>query len=94
MTMKKRCTEAQIAFALRQAASGTALVEIIRRMGCDGADVSLMDESIHPNRSPRDSSVPTVGGGELSVEAPLCGSDLLWGQVPNNLTMLNVFPEY
>jgi putative transposase len=31
--MKKRFTEAQIAFALRQAASGTAVAEIIRRMG-------------------------------------------------------------
>ena len=31
--MKKRFTEAQIAFALRQAAGGTAVAEIIRRMG-------------------------------------------------------------
>jgi len=31
--MKKRLTETQIAFALRQAASGTAVVEIIRRTG-------------------------------------------------------------
>jgi putative transposase len=31
--MKKRYTEAQIAFALRQAASGTPVVEIVRKMG-------------------------------------------------------------
>jgi putative transposase len=31
--MKKRFTEAQIAFALRQAASGTAVAEITRKMG-------------------------------------------------------------
>lgn len=31
--MKKRFTEAQIAFALRQAASGTAIGEITRKMG-------------------------------------------------------------
>ena len=31
--MKKRFTEAQIAFALRQAANGTAVAEIIRKMG-------------------------------------------------------------
>lgn len=31
--MKKRFTEAQIVFALRQAASGTAVAEIIRKMG-------------------------------------------------------------
>ncbi len=31
--MKKRYTEAQIAFALRQAASGTSAAEICRKMG-------------------------------------------------------------
>lgn len=31
--MKKRFMEGQIAFALRQAASGTAIAEIIRKMG-------------------------------------------------------------
>jgi putative transposase len=31
--MKKRFTEAQIAFALRQAESGTSVAEIIRKMG-------------------------------------------------------------
>ena len=31
--MKKRFTEAQIAFALRQAASGTPVAEITRKMG-------------------------------------------------------------
>jgi putative transposase len=31
--MKKRFTEAQIAFALRQAASGTPVAEIVRKMG-------------------------------------------------------------
>ena len=31
--MKKRFTEAQIAFALRQAESGTAVEEIIRKLG-------------------------------------------------------------
>jgi putative transposase len=31
--MKKRFTEQQIAFALRQAASGTPVAEIIRKMG-------------------------------------------------------------
>jgi putative transposase len=31
--MKKRFTEAQIAFALRQASSGTAVSEITRKMG-------------------------------------------------------------
>ena len=31
--MKKRFTEAQIAFALRQAASGTPISEITRKMG-------------------------------------------------------------
>jgi putative transposase len=31
--MKKRFTEAQIAFALRQAASGTSVSEITRQMG-------------------------------------------------------------
>jgi putative transposase len=31
--MKKRFTEAQIAFALRQASSGTSVAEIIRKMG-------------------------------------------------------------
>jgi putative transposase len=31
--MKKRFTEAQIAFALRQAASGTSVAEITRKMG-------------------------------------------------------------
>lgn len=31
--MKKRFTEAQIAFALRQAASGTPIAEITRKMG-------------------------------------------------------------
>ena len=31
--MKKRFTEAQIAFALRQAESGTSVGEIIRKMG-------------------------------------------------------------
>ncbi len=31
--MKKRFSEAQIAFALRQAASGTPVAEIIRKMG-------------------------------------------------------------
>jgi len=31
--MKKRYTEEQIAFALRQAESGTSVVEIIRKMG-------------------------------------------------------------
>jgi putative transposase len=35
--MKKRFTEQQIAFALRQAASGTPVREIIRKMGiCEG----------------------------------------------------------
>jgi putative transposase len=35
--MKKRFTEQQIAFALRQAASGTPVAEIIRKMGiCEG----------------------------------------------------------
>ena len=31
--MKKRYTEEQIAFALRQAESGTAVAEIVRKMG-------------------------------------------------------------
>jgi len=31
--MKKRFTESQIAFALRQATNGTAVAEIIRKMG-------------------------------------------------------------
>ena len=31
--MKKRFSEAQIAFALRQAASGTPVAEIVRKMG-------------------------------------------------------------
>ena len=31
--MKKRYTEQQIAFALRQAESGTAVAEIVRKMG-------------------------------------------------------------
>jgi putative transposase len=31
--MKKRYTEAQIAFALRQAESGTPVAEIVRKMG-------------------------------------------------------------
>jgi putative transposase len=31
--MKKRYTEAQIAFALRQEASGTSISEIVRKMG-------------------------------------------------------------
>ena len=31
--MKKRFTEAQIAFALRQAESGTTVAEIVRKMG-------------------------------------------------------------
>jgi len=33
--MKKRFTEAQIAFALRQAESGTSVAEIIRKMGIE-----------------------------------------------------------
>jgi len=35
--MKKRFTEQQIAFALRQASSGTAVVEITRKMGISEA---------------------------------------------------------
>jgi putative transposase len=35
--MKKRFTEQQIAFALRQAASGTPVVEITRKMGVSEA---------------------------------------------------------
>ena len=35
--MKKRFTEQQIAFALRQASSGTAVTEITRRMGISEA---------------------------------------------------------
>ena len=35
--MKKRFTEQQIAFALRQAASGTAVIEITRKMGISEA---------------------------------------------------------
>lgn len=35
--MKKRFTEQQIAFALRQAAFGTAVVEITRKMGVSEA---------------------------------------------------------
>ncbi len=34
---KKRYTEAQIAFALRQAESGTAVSEIVRKMGISEA---------------------------------------------------------
>ena len=35
--MKKRFTEQQIAFALRQASSGTAVVDICRKMGISEA---------------------------------------------------------
>ena len=35
--MKKRFTEQQVAFALRQAASGTPVVEITRKMGVSEA---------------------------------------------------------
>jgi len=39
--MKKRFTEEQIAFALRQAESGTAVAEIIRKLGV--SDDSFLD---------------------------------------------------
>ena len=47
--MKKRFTPAQIAFALRQAASGTPVGEIIAQDGRDRCDLLPLEEAVYAN---------------------------------------------
>ena len=44
--MKKRYTEAQIAFALRQAASGTTAARDHQEDGCYRADILPLEEAV------------------------------------------------
>jgi hypothetical protein len=68
--MKSRYTEEQIAFALRQAETGTPVAEVIRRMGAFGADFSDRTDGAVPKCRP-DRPVRAFGRGRRVSSCPL-----------------------
>ena len=71
---KKRMSEEQIAFALRQAESGTPVGEICRRLGVSEALVLPMEEGLCRNGRGRDPAAQTAGRRKHQAEATGGGS--------------------
>ncbi len=66
---KTRHTDEQIAFALKQAETGTPVAKVIRRMGDLRADVLPLEEGIRRARRRRAAAPEAAGGGEPQAEA-------------------------
>lgn len=71
---KSKFTEEQIAFALRQAESGTRVAEVCRKMDIR-ADLFPMEEEVRGARRLGASSVQATRGGEPPAQAPGGGPD-------------------
>jgi len=64
--MKKRFMEAQIAFTLRQAASGTPVSEITRKIG-------VTDVTFYPGRKSKPTSASLRSGDSSSLKTTTAG---------------------
>lgn len=67
---KKHFAEEQGAFALKQAESGTAVDEIIRKLGISKQTSS--EEAVRRARHRRTASASNLGGGEQQAQANGC----------------------
>ena len=66
---KSRYTEEQIAFALKQAETGTPVAEVLRRMGDLGADLLPLEEALRRARYGRVATSQAARGREPQAEA-------------------------
>ena len=69
---KRNFSDEQIAFALRQAWSGTSVAEVIRRLGISDADLLPMEEAVCWAWRCRVATATDLGGGEPEAQAAGC----------------------
>jgi putative transposase len=67
---KSRFTEEQIAYALRQAESGTAVADVCRQLGVSEATFYVWKKKVRASRDERDAPPPAARGREQPAEAP------------------------
>jgi len=66
---KKHFSEEQIAFALRQAESGTAVAEIIRKLGISEQALLPLEEAVRRTWYRRAAAASDLGGREPEAQA-------------------------
>jgi putative transposase len=69
---KSRFTEEQIAFALKQAETGTPVAEVLRRMGISEQTCLTLEEALRRAGYGRAATSTAVGGGKPQAQAA-CG---------------------
>jgi transposase len=65
---RKRSSDEQIAFALRQAESGTAVEEICRKLGVSEPTCLTVEEAVRRNGCPGDPTAQAARGREQQAE--------------------------
>ena len=70
---KTKFTEQQIAFALRQAETGTRVVEVCRKLGISGCDVLQLEEEVRWPGGVGATAPEATGRGEPAIETHGCG---------------------
>jgi putative transposase len=65
---KRNFSDEQIAFALRQAWSGTSVAEVIRRLGISDADLLPMEEAVCWAWRCRVATATDLGGGDQKLK--------------------------
>ena len=84
--MKKRYTEAQIAFALRQAATGTPVADIVRKMGISDQTfyrwkkqfADMVVSGIHRLKELEEECCIIAGGAQDALARTRLGPGELW----------------